>query len=454
MAALGPLLDKIKNRITSWDAKLLFFHGRCVLVKSVLCSLPTYSQHEEMDNLIMNTKVPNKSLLEIIKDDWDDGDWMDWRQKSGMGNTLSLAKVKINWAFIEALVRCWEPNDMVFKFGSHQLCPTLEECSHLLGMTLKGSPAFPHLKESYIKELVNFLHVSKKTLEKEKNGQVKTCSLDFLIARHLDIGDPNNKKVALGRANSIDLAIVGHILFPNNTNKIDASLCKIIQDVRTESVTVVPMILAELLIGLTNCVRNRHTKLSGCIPLLQVWAYEHLSNSLVKMKIVEDRRYNLIKTSISKRPRTILEDEEAWYASLNSLKTEDIKWECDWPLCKSNIYLHMRDRQSIVLVGLHGSTPYVPLRVLHQFGCVDPFNPTTSDLEDDRVDFTSFSVKKEISYVKTWEQSRQSISAFVQNNTSTISELNQLCPNGSREFVRDYIIPPPPPPPPPERLND
>ncbi|KAF9617458.1 hypothetical protein IFM89_036419 [Coptis chinensis] len=107
-------------------------------------------------------------------------------------------------------------------------------------------------------------------------------------------------------------------------------------------------------------------------------------------------------------------------------------------------------RQSIVLVGLHGSTPYVPLRVLHQFGCVHPFNPTTSDLEDDRVDFTSFSVKKEIRYVQTWEQSRQSISAFVQNNTSTISELNQLGPNGSREFVRDYIIPPPPP----ERFND
>ncbi|KAF9614809.1 hypothetical protein IFM89_020732 [Coptis chinensis] len=168
------------------------------------------------------------------------------------------------------------------------------------------------------------------------------------------------------------------------------------------------------------------------------------------MKSVEDRRYNLIKTSISKRPRTILEDEEAWYTSLNSLKTEGIKWECDWPLCKSNIYLHIPGRQSLVLVGLHGSTPYVPLRVLHQFGCVDPFNPTTSDLEDDRVDFTSFSVKKEISYVKTWEQSRQSISAFVQNNTSTISELNQLSPKRSREFVGDCIIPPPPP----ERLND
>ncbi|KAF9601782.1 hypothetical protein IFM89_022950 [Coptis chinensis] len=71
------------------------------------------------------------------------------------------------------------------------------------------------------------------------------------------------------------------------------------------------MILAELLIGLTNCVINRHTKLSGCIPLLQVWAYEHLSNSLVKMKSVGDSRYNLVKTSISKRPCTIPKDADA-----------------------------------------------------------------------------------------------------------------------------------------------
>ncbi|KAF9615870.1 hypothetical protein IFM89_026773 [Coptis chinensis] len=216
-----------------------------------LCKEHASSTQEGVENLIMNTKVPNKTLLEIINNDWNSGDWINWRQKSGMGNTLTLAKLEINWAFIEALVRCWEPNDMAFKFGYHQLCATLEECSHFLGMSLGGSPAFPHLKDSYIKKLVDFLHISKKTLEKETNGQVKTCSLDFLIARHLNVGDPNDKKKALGRANSIDLAMVGHVLLPNNTNKIDASLCKIIQEVRTGSVTIVPMILVELLIGLT-----------------------------------------------------------------------------------------------------------------------------------------------------------------------------------------------------------
>ncbi|KAF9621427.1 hypothetical protein IFM89_021466 [Coptis chinensis] len=127
-------------------------------------------QKEGVENLIMNTKVPNKALLEIINNDWNSGDWINWRQKSGMGNTLTLAKLEINWAFIEALVRCWEPNDMVFKFGPHQLCPTLEECSHLLSMSLEGNLAFPHLKDSYIKELVNFLRISKKTLEKDTNG--------------------------------------------------------------------------------------------------------------------------------------------------------------------------------------------------------------------------------------------------------------------------------------------
>ncbi|KAF9622123.1 hypothetical protein IFM89_029407 [Coptis chinensis] len=158
------------------------------------------------------------------------------------------------------------------------------------------------------------------------------------------------------------------------------------------------------------------------------------------MKSVGDSRYNLVKTSISKRPCTIPKDANDGTPSLNSLKTEDIKWKCDWLLCHRDIYLHIPGRQSIVLVGLHGSTPYVPLRVLCQFGCV-PFNPTTADLENDRVDFTSYSIKKEIIYVKTWDQSRQSVFSFLQNNTSTISEVNHLAPKRSREFDGDQENP-------------
>ncbi|KAF9607579.1 hypothetical protein IFM89_036941 [Coptis chinensis] len=158
------------------------------------------------------------------------------------------------------------------------------------------------------------------------------------------------------------------------------------------------------------------------------------------MKSVGDSRYNIVKTSISKRPCTIPKDANAWYTSLNSLKTEYIKWKCDWLLCHRDIYLHIPGRQSIVLVGLHGSTPYVPLRVLCQFGCV-PFNPTTANLENDRVDFTSYSIKKEIIYVKTWDQSRQSVFSFLQNHTSTISEVNHLAPKRSREFDGDQENP-------------
>lgn len=41
-----------------------------------------------------------------------------------------------HWDLIIAAVKCWDAKAMVFRFGKHEMCPTLEEVHRILEISL------------------------------------------------------------------------------------------------------------------------------------------------------------------------------------------------------------------------------------------------------------------------------------------------------------------------------
>lgn len=113
--------------------------------------------------------------------------------------------------------------DKVFRFGSMELCPTLEEYIRFLGIeeTTYMKVVVPKVKTGYSREICQYLQL------------------------------------------------------PKGANVVEGAIFNILNQVEADR-TIVLVILAETLKSLYYCVRNRQGKLQGCLVLLQAWLREHL----------------------------------------------------------------------------------------------------------------------------------------------------------------------------------
>jgi hypothetical protein len=60
-------------------------------------------------------------------------EWEIWKTESRLRATLALAQIKLDWPLIEAAISFWDLTCMVFRFGKHELTPTIEEHESFLG---------------------------------------------------------------------------------------------------------------------------------------------------------------------------------------------------------------------------------------------------------------------------------------------------------------------------------
>ncbi|KAF8369279.1 hypothetical protein HHK36_032711 [Tetracentron sinense] len=355
-----------------------------------------------------NHRVFNKDLKSWVHSlDREEQDMLDSMK---LGNSPSLLNVELNGYLMEAALACWNPSILVFRFGSTEIAPTLEEYARLLRVSLESDIAMPIFPESYKNKFVRFLGIRQNSLEKlDEEGSFKRCTPKFLID-HFAPRNPTwistpmytgkKEEWPKHRGNALALAIAGHLLFPMSYVCIDAALVDIIVQIESGH-TFVPMLLAETFRSLNQCSSQRRGFFKGCQSLLQIWLLEHLSfcNPLRSVGLFRQDLIHL-HCHFSEPPSSLCRPEE-WHARLISSQ-DNFVWRCLW-FHDFKPVLNFPGRNHMILVGLHGSALYAPNRVVRQFGWTQDI-PVVDEEICDVVDFSPSSGTLIAQLAKAWKE--------------------------------------------------
>lgn len=116
------------------------------------------------------------------------------------------------------------------------------------------------------------------------------------------------------------------------------------------------MIIAKITSSLSHSARHHKGRLYDCLAFLQAWLLGHISS----LPLSTPRQNPSISTLLGKK--VMVDYQEL----LTNLSAKYITWKAKWHKVHYP-YLFLENRTYMVLTGLHQSTPYVPIRVLHQF---------------------------------------------------------------------------------------
>lgn len=153
-------------------------------------------------------------------------EWEIWKTQSRLGATLALAQINLDWLLIEAAISFWDPTCMVFRFGKHELTPTLEELESFLGWDhcLGTRAIIPNHKPSYWKNF-HALDISKASLPKEATGEYLHCPFDLLLEKGWK--KPGNFD-NLVKFKAFTLVILGQLLLSHSHHHIHGILLNIL----------------------------------------------------------------------------------------------------------------------------------------------------------------------------------------------------------------------------------
>ncbi|KAF8364663.1 hypothetical protein HHK36_033343 [Tetracentron sinense] len=270
---------------------------------------------------------------------------------SKLGTVASLFRVKINGHLVEAALGCWSLEFHVFKLGVFELSPTLEEYGRLMSVPFdQDRIVIPFHRARWKSKATSFLGVKQgflKKLDGEENYY--RCSLKFLvdnfspknpswISTSSFMGLPGSWPQYHFRA--LALAVVGHVLFPLSFNFIDMQVVEVVEQIMNGH-SFIPMLLAETFRTLDRCVQKR-------------------------------------------------DSPEMWYDQLVLLVPDMLVWKCSW-LHVVEILSGASGKHHLVLIGLRGSSHYIPNWIVRQFGRTQDF-PIIEAIKD-VVEFGSSSEK-------------------------------------------------------------
>ncbi|KAL3510149.1 hypothetical protein ACH5RR_029550 [Cinchona calisaya] len=154
-------------------------------------------------------------------------------------------------------------------------------------------------------------------------------------------------------------------------------LADLIHGVGGQDLTIIPTILADILVASTNC-QNGIKFFKGSSLLLQVWFMEHLGPRKIVRHDFSWGRVNWIQSHNQRINRAkLLKDKEKYIRWLSSLKKSEIQWVLEWVSCHAPS-LQSASLPFIPLIGNEGIVPYMPFRVLRQFARVQTVPPKSA----------------------------------------------------------------------------
>ena len=187
----------------------------------------------------------------------DDLDGLDWLHFCGhrLTSLRYIRDVSIRPELLRAATQFWDPEVHVFRFGLHELCPTVEEFHAYIGGFDLEEPVIPL-------QGVGFASVLCSKLEISNNAAKSMIRGGFLNISRLIEGFRSNDF-------AMCLCLLAAFLFVQSDGQASSSLVGVAMQIE-ERKDVAPMVLAETLMGLDGVHAGRTDVFEGSPLLLQV----------------------------------------------------------------------------------------------------------------------------------------------------------------------------------------
>nr|XP_016494407.1 PREDICTED: uncharacterized protein LOC107813641 [Nicotiana tabacum] len=262
--------------------------------------------------------------------------------KDHLGHFMNIMEINPRRDLIEALVHFWDPNYNVFRFNGFEMTPTLEELAGYtrLGDELRKKRPLAS-RDVTGSEFLEQMTISQNKIASVERGHVR---LDFLYDRYgcpggfSKHGKELDNKIGYkawqshGRKAFL-VAFLGTMVFPRHDKNIDIRLSGIVTTLlHRKDVTIIPMVLSDIYRALTKCQEGK---------------------DFFEGYLTEDSSF----------PKGV----EAWRGHLQKLTATEITRNYHWFSPKEVIYKSCH-HSFLILMGLRGFQPYVPMRALRQLG--------------------------------------------------------------------------------------
>ncbi|KAI8551024.1 hypothetical protein RHMOL_Rhmol06G0152700 [Rhododendron molle] len=261
----------------------------------------------------------------------------------------------------QAAMVYWDPAMHVFRFRNDEICSTVEEFqAYLQGFTKCETLAIPPFQEDMSQLLQAKLNIPEElSTSIIQNGELNIVRLIELYGPERALGDyvgQAHRRFVLSIC-----ALAAYILIPTEEGVCPSIVSIALQmDARK---SIMPVVLAETLIGLALVKSGQASWFSGCPLLLQLW----LSDKVGVLEASE-AGFEHFPRQLAERPMMYLELLiEEWYAFLNDMQSEDIVWRCPW-LNLPEMTVSSVGFKRVVLAGLTSFTFYIPGQTLRQLG--------------------------------------------------------------------------------------
>ncbi|KAI8568359.1 hypothetical protein RHMOL_Rhmol02G0192000 [Rhododendron molle] len=312
----------------------------------------------------------NQALLRPWLDSLDGIDWLNFR-----GHRLHalkyLREIAIHPVLLHAATRFWDPEVHVFRFGSQELCPTVEEFHAYLGSHDSTEPIVPMLRESMKNIVKAKLGVSGNVAEFLTRGNA--INIVQLYERFSPPGD------------SCCICLLAAFLLVPPVGQPSSLLVGVAAQIEARK-DVAPLVLAETLMGL-DAVHAGRTR---------IWLCDKLN---LLTPPANDWWY---RASGWNRPFQVMySNEDDWADFFASAEEDDIAWRCHWLRLPAMTVSNMGSTH-VFVAGLTGFTFYSPFRILRQLGHSQEVPPPGSEV----LRLLPFTIPGLWSYVRTWEARR------------------------------------------------
>jgi hypothetical protein len=205
----------------------------------------------------------NQALLRPWLDSLDGIDWLNF-QGQRLYALRHLREVAIRPVLLHAATRFWDSEVHVFRFGSQELCPTVEEFHAYLGSHDSAEPIIPMLRESMKNILKSKLGVSGNVAEFLTRGNA--INIVQLYEMFSPPGDLTDFVYQGRRMTACCICLLAAFLLVPSVGQPSPLLVGVAAQIEARK-DVAPLVLAETLMGL-DAVRAGRTRVFGGSPLL------------------------------------------------------------------------------------------------------------------------------------------------------------------------------------------
>lgn len=302
-----------------------------------------------------------------------------------LGQLSYLSDIEPNESIINALVQVWDPKHSVFRFGDYELTVTPEEIAGFLGLSLEGkSLIFPTTSSK--KDFSDFTGLKETAIPGplQANSIEIKCLYNYFASRECFSAQRNDFFLntedtwAQKRIWVYGFVLAGFFLFPRPDNKVNIRIVKMLSDlfhgIDGRELTIVPTIVADIFVACNKCKRKPGFFYGPSI-ILQAWAVEHLTRRSAIQSGLVMKDTNWIQSHNRRVSQPNQPGNMKGYMELfDTLRQEDICWVLEWTECHKPALQSSR-RKFIPLLGSNGVAPYIPQRVLRQFGRIQGIPP-------------------------------------------------------------------------------